>query len=137
MKDLIEYRLEQAEESISEAEFLLSAGKSTRSVINRAYYAMFYSILALQLTVGKSAKKHMGAIALFDKHFVKNGTFPRELSKAVHRGFELRQMSDYQELFAISKKDAQDLLEQAKIFVAEANKHLKKLYGNQAGDRKK
>jgi uncharacterized protein (UPF0332 family) len=126
IEDLIKYRLAQAEESISEAEFLFSAGKSNRSVINRAYYAMFYSILALQLTVGNKAKKHTGAISLFDKHFVKNGLFSRSLSKAAHRGFELRQMSDYQELFAINNKDVQELLEQARIFVGETQAYLKK-----------
>jgi hypothetical protein len=39
--ELARYRLEQAEESLEEARFLLSGNKSLRSVINRIYYAMF------------------------------------------------------------------------------------------------
>ncbi len=58
MNGLVKYRLNQAEESLSEAELLLKAGKSLRSVINRAYYAMFYAMLALQVTTGKSVRKH-------------------------------------------------------------------------------
>jgi len=126
MNDLVKYRLQQAEESLSEAELLLSAGKSLRSVVNRAYYAMFYAMLALEITAGKSVRKHGGVIALFDEHFVKSGKFSKALSKAVHKGFDLRQMSDYQELFAINKKDVEDLLEQAKTFVSETRAYLKK-----------
>ena len=44
---LAKYRLKQAEESIGEANCLLSGKESPRSIINRAYYAMFYGILAL------------------------------------------------------------------------------------------
>ena len=40
-KALARYRLEQAGESLDEATFLLSGEKSTRSIINRVYYAMF------------------------------------------------------------------------------------------------
>lgn len=43
-QELIPYRLEQAAESLKEAEFLMSGKMSPRSIINRAYYAMFYSL---------------------------------------------------------------------------------------------
>lgn len=46
-RELIGYRLKQAAESLEEAEFLMSGRKSPRSIINRAYYAMFYAVLAL------------------------------------------------------------------------------------------
>ena len=44
---LIRHRLEQAEDSIKEAKLLQKEGMSFRSVMNRLYYAMFYSVLAL------------------------------------------------------------------------------------------
>jgi len=44
---LIKYRLEEADNSIKEAEVLLKEGMSLRSVMNRLYYAMFYAVLAL------------------------------------------------------------------------------------------
>ena len=46
-KALARYRLDQAEESLDEARYLVSGDKSPRSIINRAYYSMFYAILAL------------------------------------------------------------------------------------------
>ncbi len=43
---LVAYRLEQADESLTAAEILLR-GKLIRPAVNRAYYAMFYAVLAL------------------------------------------------------------------------------------------
>jgi uncharacterized protein (UPF0332 family) len=45
-KDLIQYRLNQAGEMLEAAHLLLSSRISPRSIINRAYYAMFYAALA-------------------------------------------------------------------------------------------
>ena len=43
---LVAYRLEQAEESLDAARILLDKTLN-RSAVNRAYYAMFYAVLAL------------------------------------------------------------------------------------------
>lgn len=63
------YRLKQAEETLSEAQKMLEEGFSPRSIINRAYYSLFYMLLALFLKTGVNIKtsKHMGVISLFDK----------------------------------------------------------------------
>lgn len=57
--DLSRYRIKQAEESLEDAEFLLSGKKSPRSIINRAYYAMFYAVLALLVYEPHSTSKHI------------------------------------------------------------------------------
>jgi hypothetical protein len=41
------HRLQQAAESLEEAQYLMTGGKSLRSVANRIYYGMFYAVLAL------------------------------------------------------------------------------------------
>jgi uncharacterized protein (UPF0332 family) len=41
------HRLQQAAESLQEAQYLFAGGKSLRSVVNRVYYGMFYAVLAL------------------------------------------------------------------------------------------
>ena len=43
---LVRHRLEQATEAVSAAELNLANGLQ-RSTVNRAYYAMFYAVLAL------------------------------------------------------------------------------------------
>jgi uncharacterized protein (UPF0332 family) len=59
---LIKHRLEQAEESLKDAEVLLDGDRSPRSIINRSYYAMFYAVLALLQKIGRVPHKHSGAI---------------------------------------------------------------------------
>ncbi len=44
-RELARYRLKQANECLEKASFLLDGGRSLRSVVNRAYYAMFYAVL--------------------------------------------------------------------------------------------
>ena len=73
---LVTYRLEQADESLEAAKTLLDK-KLIRPSVNRAYYAMFYAVLALLAREKQETSKHSGAIALFDKDFVKQGIFKR------------------------------------------------------------
>lgn len=47
-QQLIKYRIEQAEETIADVELLIKNNR-LRSAINRIYYGMFYSFLALAL----------------------------------------------------------------------------------------
>ena len=44
-ESLFAYRLGEAEETLADARKMFDAGVSARSVVNRAYYAMFYSVL--------------------------------------------------------------------------------------------
>ena len=49
---LIKYRLEQAQTALEDAKFLLEGNRSPQSVLNRAYYAMFYAALAKRTIKG-------------------------------------------------------------------------------------
>jgi uncharacterized protein (UPF0332 family) len=80
VKALASYRLGQAEESLAASEVLLDQDL-IRSSVNRSYYAMFYAVLALLAARGEETSKHSGAIALFDRAFVKSGVFPKEFSR--------------------------------------------------------
>lgn len=90
---LIEYRLEQARETLLDAKVLYEHERRPASVVNRAYYAMFYATLALLVTIGKSPSKHIGVISFFDSEFVKKNIFPKEMSRKLHEVFEARQES--------------------------------------------
>ena len=123
---VINYRLQRAQETLSDAHLLFKQGGSLWSVVNRAYYAMFYAVLALLTSIGKGASKHSGVIALFDQHFVKPGHFPKEMSKAIHKVFDLRQMGDYREFFTLDKEQVQEVLDLADSFVEKAKDFLEK-----------
>ncbi|MBN1359619.1 MAG: HEPN domain-containing protein [Sedimentisphaerales bacterium] len=123
-KELARYRIQQAAESLDEARFLLAGGKSARSVINRAYYAMFYAVLALLVYEEFSSSKHSGVLSYFNHHFIKAGVFDRTLGLALARAFELRQRVDYRERVELSQEDARQTVERAERFVETVTAHL-------------
>jgi uncharacterized protein (UPF0332 family) len=118
---LLKYRIKQAEETLSDAEAMKKAGLSARSIVNRAYYAMFYGVLGLFLKANVILKtsKHSGIISMFDREFVLSGKIDRDFSKSLHKMFNLRQAADYKELVDISPEDAEDALNKAGNFVDE------------------
>ncbi len=61
---LLIYRMDQAKETLAEAEKMLAEGFSPRSITNRAYYAMFYALLVLFIKAGVplTTSKHSGVI---------------------------------------------------------------------------
>ncbi len=121
---LIRCRLKEADDSVKEAEILLKEGMSMRAVMNRLYYAMFYAVLALLQEKQLGTSKHIGAISLFDREFIKNGIFDKEFSKTLHRAFELRQKGDYMEDAEVTKEDIDEMSPKTRNFINEIKKHL-------------
>ena len=117
IKILTAARMQQARECIDDGKLLLSAGRGARTGINRAYYAAFYAVLALLQTIGKSPRKHSGALALFDAEFVKTGFLSKELSMVLHQLFDTRQEDDYQRIDPIPQGEAAEAIVLAERFV--------------------
>ena len=113
---LARYRLQQAHDSLHEAEILLRE-RSWRGAMNREYYAMFYAVLALTVVKGFSTSKHTGVIAFFNREYVKPGIFSKKFSKMLHLAFEQRQVQDYGEFIVGDEAMAQDTLTDAVEFV--------------------
>jgi uncharacterized protein (UPF0332 family) len=124
VSELIRWRLEQAESVLSDAKFLLEGKRSPLSIVNRSYYAMFYASLALLQKIGKVPSKHAGVIGLFDTEFVLKGVFPKEMSKNLHRAFELRQISDYSAREPVSPEKARETFQNAVNFVEAVTTYL-------------
>ena len=93
--------------------------------MNRAYYAMFYAVLALLQNVGMASSKHAGVISLFDKEFVHAGKFPTEMSRSLHRAFDERHESDYETVKTATREEATELLAEAERFVQQVAEFLK------------
>ncbi len=125
LKTLVKYRIQLAHETLHEAEILFKEN-SFRGTINRAYYAMFYSVLALLAVKKIGTSKHSGAISLFDREYVKTGIFSKELSQSLRLAFDRRQTHNYGELIDIDKDAAQGILENAKRFITEVESYLER-----------
>jgi hypothetical protein len=126
---LFNYRLKQAEETLSDVEKMLHNNLSPRSVINRAYYSMFYAVIALFLkdSITIKTSKHSGVISSFDKEFVHTGKIDKRYSRMLHKMFNLREKSDYKELVVLSAQDAEDAFKTAKEFLEGVTNLLDKL----------
>ena len=116
LQTLVRSRLEQADDALNAARILLEQ-HSVRAAVNRAYYAMFYAVLALLALRKQETSKHTGAISLFDREFVKPGVFSRDLSQWLHRAFRQRLAADDAPLQTVSGDEAQ-------AFVAQIREHL-------------
>ncbi len=114
---LIAYRLEQSRSALRQARLLLDAGEPSGAV-NRGYYAMFYSALALLLSKGLGSGKHSGVLALVDREFVRLGLMAPEMSAALRDAFNQRQRFDYAELTPPSEAQAQRIVANAGTFLA-------------------
>lgn len=123
MDALIQFRVNQAKETLKEASILYEE-RTYRGSVNRSYYAMFYALLALLATRGLGSSKHSGAIGLFDKEFVKPGVFRKVLSKYLHSAFSERQVHDYGELTPTTRETAKENLDNANVFVQEIEQYL-------------
>ena len=121
---LIRHRLKQADDSIEEAKVLLKEKMSLRAVMNRLYYSMFYAVLALLQEKQLGTSKHIGAISLFDREFIKTGIFDKSMSKTLHRVFELRQKGDYMEQSEVTQKDVDEILPEVINFVKTVKDYL-------------
>jgi uncharacterized protein (UPF0332 family) len=123
LRELITLRMEQAAETLREAEILL-AEHAGRGAVNRAYYAMFYAVLAVLATKGLGSSKHTGTISLFDREFVKPGDLPKELSRSLHLAFEHRQQADYGELTELDELAPARGIEEARVFIQRVREYL-------------
>jgi uncharacterized protein (UPF0332 family) len=116
---LFTYRLRESEETLLDAEKMLQACLSPRSVINRAYYSMFYAVLALFIIEESYPKtsKHSGVIAIFDKEFIHTAKIDLRYSKMLHRMFDARQEGDYKDLVEVTQEEAAESVKLAAEFI--------------------
>jgi len=116
-KDLVQYRLELAQEMLRDARLLKENDGSPISIVNRAYYSVFYAALALLVTADVEPNKHSGVLAKFDELFIRQGILPKEMSRIIHHAFDMRQAGDYQKSKVITEEQAVDVLTSAEEFV--------------------
>jgi uncharacterized protein (UPF0332 family) len=113
---LVQYRLDEANEAIHDAQLLLHAGRC-RAGANRLYYAAFYAAVAALLTKRLEYAKHSAVIAFFDKEFIRSGVLPMEYSRTLHRAFQERQQDDYMPFVEMDPGELKELLADVQAMV--------------------
>lgn len=120
---LIELRIHQAEQAITDVEFCIENGKLSMAV-NRIYYGMFYAVLALAISNGFETSKHQQLIGWFNKQYIHTGIFPRNFSSIVKKAFEARMDADYQINQSYNSDEIGALFSDMKLFISEIKNHL-------------
>lgn len=129
-KDYAKYRLERAGEDLSAAHFLFDNG-SYRAANNRAYYAIFHSLRAVLAFDNFDSKKHSGVISEFRRRYIKEGVFPEKMSQMIGSAFVIRNASDYDDMFIVSKTETREQIDNAEYVYTEIKKYVDlKLTGN-------
>ena len=123
---LVPYRLGRAREALDAARLLLEKDH-LHACINRLYYACFYAASALLLTKGLTATKHAGVIALFNKHWVKEGLLPKQLGTTLSALFAARQEADYADLAEFDPAEAWQWLKASGNFVSTIAAHIREV----------
>ena len=126
--DLSKLRLDIAKERITFAKEILKIG-DYKTVANRSYYAVFSAMRAVLALDNIDSKKHSGVISEFRKNYLKTEMLPKELSFTIDALVEVRQGSDYDDFYLISKNEVEQQLINAEIFVNEIEKYLSTIYG--------
>lgn len=109
------YRLERAKEEYETAIDMLR-NNHFRAANNRAYYSIFHAIRSVLAFDGFDSKKHSGIIAYFRREYIKSGIFPIEMSDIIGTAFEIRNASDYDDMYIATKAEAEEQIERAKRF---------------------
>ncbi|MBR1598493.1 MAG: HEPN domain-containing protein [Lachnospiraceae bacterium] len=123
-KDLAVYRLEKAEQCLSDAETLFNKG-SYEGAVNRSYYCIYHSIRSILALDEVEFKRHSGNISYFRQNYIKTGIFDKSLSVIVGSAFDTRSDSDYEDYISFSSEDAKKQLENAKKFLSVINDYVK------------
>lgn len=115
LKALSEYRFEQATECLHSAKVLVSCG-DYRGAANRSYYAIFHSMRSVFALYNQDFSKHSGVAANFRKDFIKTGIFDIVFSDIIKSAFYIRNNSDYDDFYIISKADVEVQIQNAEKF---------------------
>lgn len=116
MTAYIRYRLEKAQE-VYEAARVLCDAKQWNSVVNRLYYACFYSASALLLYHRISAKSHAGVIGQFSEHIVRPGVISTEEFRVYAKLLNWRSKGDYNDLYDFCQEDTEPMMPKVKHFI--------------------
>ena len=122
--ELISYRIDQARNTITEAEFQIEHG-FLGIAVNRIYYGMFYILLALAMKKGFKTSKHRQLLGWFNKEFVKTGKVSRKAGSIVNKAFEDRSDGDYGLFIEFRKEEIIEKLEEMRLFISELEEFIR------------
>lgn len=130
---LIQYRLERANNSLEEAQYLVDGGYYN-AAINRLYYACYYAVVALLLKNDISAQTHHGARSMLGLHFTSKGKLSPESNRTFSTLFEKRHSSDYDDFIYCDQEMFDELYPKAEAFIEEVKELIESSFNTTEND---
>ena len=124
-KNLSNYRIAEAEDSLKVAAHCLKEGLYKDS-INRSYYAAFYAVKAILALSTVDFKRHKDVMGYFNKEYVAKEIFPREIGRKLGTLQRVREKSDYDDFYLASREKAEEQFQTAELVIGEVKKYLDK-----------
>ena len=115
-EQLIKYRLNQATETKDVVEFLIANNK-LNTAVNRIYYGIFYSLLALGVKYGFESSKHLQLIGWFNKNFISTKKIDLEYGRILREAYERRRTGDYDAYIEFDKNVVESLFIDMQKFI--------------------
>jgi len=122
-EDLIKYRLEQARDTIPVVELLLE-NKELPTAVNRIYYGMFYSLLALGLKYKFETSKHQQLLGWFNKNFIHTAEIDVRFGKMLRNAYKNRRKGDYETYIEFNIEDVKLMFTEMKEFIEEIDRFI-------------
>jgi uncharacterized protein (UPF0332 family) len=123
INSLIKYRIEQAEETIIDVRLLIDNNR-LRSAVNRIYYGMFYSLLALGLEHQFETSRHAQLIGWFNKNFISKGIIDSKYGKIINKAFNRRTKGDYDIYVEFDKEIVIEMFSEMQDFISRIKTYL-------------
>lgn len=114
---LIKLSMEKAKQALLSASENLKSGQ-LETALNRNYYAIFYSVMALGYKHDFVTSKHSKLMGWFNKKFIhEEHIFDEKMYEIYSKAFERRQKSDYDITYKASSEAVKNLIEKSMYFI--------------------
>ena len=113
---IVSFRLEKSAEALEDVK--LNADNNRWVVVaNRLYYAAYYTVSALLVADGYTAKTYDGINQIFNRDFGKTGKVDVSLTKHYGRLLNLRITGDYSDNYNLDETDVLPMIEPTKKLI--------------------
>jgi len=123
-EDLCKHRFAQSEETLRVAKDCLN-NRYLKDSINRSYYAAFYAVRAILALDTVDFKRHKDVVAYFNKTYVANGKFDREIGRKLSKLQQIREKSDYNDYYIVSFEEAEEQLNASDLIIKAVKEFIK------------
>ena len=122
-KDVSNYRYEKAEQCLETSKAMIALN-DYKGAANRSYYCVFHAMRSVLALDNVDFGNHGQVMGYFRREYIKTKIFPVKMSDILTVLFDVRNKSDYDDFYIISKEDVTNQLQSAEFFLEEIQKHL-------------